>query len=78
MVGLEGLRKVFQTLVVPFYTDNGILASPYPARIQEALDVLTGIFDQVGLKKKSTRWSECHANHVTLTKDIPRWCTIGR
>ena len=31
------------------YADNGLLVSPQKARIQEALDVLTGLFDIVCL-----------------------------
>ena len=31
------------------YADNGLLVSPQKARIQEALDVLTGLFDRVCL-----------------------------
>ena len=32
-----------------FYTNDGLLASPGPARIQAALDVLTVLLDRVGL-----------------------------
>ena len=34
-----------------FYADNIILSSPQTAIFQEALDVLTSLFDQVGLRK---------------------------
>ena len=33
------------------YTYGGLLALPWPVRLQEALDVLTGLFDWVGLRK---------------------------
>ena len=37
-------------MAVLLYVDDGILASPWPARMQEVLDVLTEIFDRVGLR----------------------------
>ena len=33
-----------------FYVDNGVLASLRPGRMQEYLDVLTGMFERFGLK----------------------------
>ena len=35
--------------VTLFYADGSIFTSPNPERLQEALGVLTGLFDQVGL-----------------------------
>ena len=37
-------------LAVLFYTGDGILTSPRPAHLQDALDVLTEMFDRVGLQ----------------------------
>ena len=48
--GSERFRRVVQIQAVIFYADYGILASPWPARIQEALEVLTGLFYRVGLR----------------------------
>ena len=33
-----------------FYANGGILAFPSPDRLQESLDVLTGLLDSVGLQ----------------------------
>ena len=45
----EVLGRALQKLASLFYMDYGLLALPWPSRIQEALDVLTGLFDRVGL-----------------------------
>lgn len=39
-----------QTLSALLYTDDGLLYSPRPARIQAALDVMTVIFDHAGIQ----------------------------
>ena len=41
-------RQAVQCLAVLFYVDDRLLDSPRPARLQAALDVLTGLFDTVG------------------------------
>ena len=38
------------SLLIFIGMEYGILASPWSSRIQEALDVLTGLFDMVGLR----------------------------
>ena len=45
----DGFGWAFQWLVAFFYSDNGLLASPRPARLQAHLEVLTGLFDRVVL-----------------------------
>ena len=47
---LEGFGGVVQTLYAFFYMDDRLLASPTPTRIQASLDVLTGLFDHVGIQ----------------------------
>ena len=47
---LEGFERFFQRLVAFLYVDYGLLASPWPPFLQEALDVLTGLFDRFGLR----------------------------
>ena len=48
--GLEVFRRAEHMLVAIFYLDEGIPASPCLARVQEVLDLLTGLFDQAGLR----------------------------
>ena len=54
LVGEYAVTEVFGRVVQKpdaiFYMDHGLLASPRPSRIQEALDVLTGLFCWVGLR----------------------------
>ena len=38
------------SLLICISMEYGILASPWSSHIQEALDVLTGLFDMVGLR----------------------------
>ena len=64
--GTEVFRQVIQWLAVLFYTENGLLNSPRPARLQEALENLTRLFDRVGFQtnvKKRWGW---YARHVIL------------
>ena len=46
----EGFGHVVQWIVTFFYMDNGILVSPWTARLQVDLDVLVGLFNWVGLQ----------------------------
>ena len=48
--GPEILWRVVHTLAALFYADYKILASPRPSRLQEALDVLIGLFNRFGLR----------------------------
>ena len=38
-----------------FYSDDGMVASTKPGWLHTAFDTLTGLFDQVGLKKTLRR-----------------------
>ena len=49
---LEGFGGVVQNLYDLFYTDDMLLASPTPARLQAPLAVLKGLFDHVWIQKK--------------------------
>ena len=44
-----GFGRVAQWLEEFVYTNDGILTSPQPSCLQEALDVLTGLLDNVNL-----------------------------
>ena len=48
--GPEEFGRAVQNLATLFYADGGLLASPRPVRIQETMDVLTGLFDRVGMR----------------------------
>ena len=45
----EGFGRAVHQLVVLFYAYGVLLAPPWPEYLQESLDVLTGIFGQIGL-----------------------------
>ena len=45
----EGLRKTVQDLPVYFYTENGIIASPRPKRVQRLFGVLVDLFKYFSL-----------------------------
>ena len=53
-----------QTLYMLFYANDGLLIPPRIDRLQEDLDVLTGLFEQVGLRKIWTRRWTLHASRV--------------
>ena len=46
----EGFRWAVQSLAYFFYTDDKILASPQTDHLEAVLDILTGLFDRVGLR----------------------------
>ena len=48
--GTEDFGRSVQTLSALLYADNGILAYPWPSWIQDALDVLTGLFGWVMMR----------------------------
>ena len=49
-LGTEGFGRAVGNLAALFYTDDIILAYLRLSRLQEALDVLTGLFGRVGLR----------------------------
>ena len=44
-----------RTLVAIFYADDGLIASRAPKTLQKAVDLLTGLFDRVGLQTNATK-----------------------
>ena len=46
----EGLRRAVQWLVAFFCTNDGLLTSLWTAHLQVVINVLTGMFDMVGIK----------------------------
>ena len=52
----EGFVRAVQNLYDLLYADDRILAYATPDRIQAALDVLTGLFNCVGIQKISSGW----------------------
>ena len=48
-VGLEGLREMVQELAAFLYTDDILVASPQPERLQRSFNVLTDLFNHGGL-----------------------------
>ena len=43
------------TLMTIFYADDGLIASRNPKTTQTAVDLLTGLFDRVGLQTNTTK-----------------------
>ena len=48
---LDDVRQLFAC----FYADNSLLAARDPEHLQLAFDLLTDLFDRVGLKTNTTR-----------------------
>ena len=44
-----------RTLISIFYADDGLIASRNPKTLQTAVDLLTGLFDRVGLQTNTTK-----------------------
>ena len=49
-MGLEDVRR----LIACFYADDGLIVARNPEDLQIAFDVLTGLFDRVGLRTNTT------------------------
>ena len=47
--GTEGFGMAVQTLYALFYEDDRLLNSPRLASLKVVLDVMTGLFDYVGI-----------------------------
>ena len=53
---LEGLPlNQVRVLVAIFYADNGLIAARNPKTLQTAIDLLTGLFDRVGLQTNTKK-----------------------
>ena len=44
-----------RTLIAIFYADDGLIAARNPKTLQTAVDLLTGLFDRVGLQTNTTK-----------------------
>ena len=55
--GTGGLGLTIIDLAAYFYANDGIMASTQTERLHRAFDVLTGLFDRVGLRKKNSKAS---------------------
>ena len=44
-----------RTLIAIFYADDGLIAARDPKTLQTAVDLLTGLFDRVGLQTNTTK-----------------------
>ena len=53
--GKVGFGMMMIELVAYFYANNGLMALNQLERLQRAFDVLTGLFDQVGLRKNTKK-----------------------
>ena len=68
---LEGQYLSLGKLAAYFYTYNGIVVSNQPERLQRAFDVLTDLFDQIGLRTNTRKMvsitcQPCHM-HVWMS-----------
>ena len=65
-----------------FYANDGLVASPKSSRIQAAFDVLTGLFDHVGIMKNEgkTVIMACHPckNPHAWSTEAYIWRVMGR
>ena len=63
----QGLGESIQTLEALFYAYDGIVASPESSRLQGEFDVLTGLFDRLGLRtnKGKTVSMACRLCHTS-------------
>ena len=64
--GRGGIGQTIIDLEAYFYADDGIVALNQPERLWRAYDVLTGLFDRVGLKTNTAKMvsmvrQSCHA-----------------
>ena len=53
--GMGGLGLTTIDLEAYLYSDNGLMASTQPERLQRAFDVLNGLFDQVILRTNTAK-----------------------
>ena len=71
----ENFGRVVQMLAALFYPDDGLLTSTRLDRLQAALDILMGLFENVGLHKNSKKQLIWCNNPATLLADT-RWWSI--
>ena len=70
MTGLEGFGRSVQTLSDLFYVYYDLMTSPWWARLQVTLNVLTGMFGRFGLqndgKMAVITLQPCHTSVILL------------
>ena len=61
-----GLGLTIIDLAAYLYADDSLVASTQPERLQRAFDVLTGLFDRVGLQTNTAKTVDmvCHKCHA--------------
>ena len=79
-MGTGILRLRIINLAAYFYADNGLVVLTQPERLQRALGVLIGLFDQVGLRTNTGKTVSivCHPYHalVEMSEEAyMRWMT---
>ena len=87
----EGLGRSVQNMATLFYVDSGILTSSHLTRLEEVLDILTVLFDRVGLQTNmekmvgmvwqlyrtaGSQYEEAHTWRVT-GKGLKYWARQG-
>ena len=70
--GAKGLGDTINELEDFFYAYDGLVELPHPERLQMAFDVLTELFDRIGLCKTCGTWREWPAGPVTPLEDFQR------
>ena len=70
-VGTGGLGLPIVDLAAYFYSENGLVASTQPERLQRVFDFLVGLFDRVSLRTNTAKIVDvlcqpCHAPGVML------------
>ena len=70
--GIDGLNLSIQDLVAYFYSDNGLIASTQPERTHQALNILTGLFDKVGLRTNTEKMMSmaCQTCHTPVIMSV--------
>ena len=79
--GTKGLGLSIQDLAVYFYTENVFITSTQPERLQRAFDVLTGLFDWIGLQTNARKMvsMECQTCHAPVHMSLAayEWQEMG-
>ena len=70
--GAGGLGLSIRDLAAYFYADDGIVASIQPERLHCASNVITGLFNQISLRKNTWKMVSmaCHPCHVPVRMSV--------
>ena len=79
-VGMGGLGLTIIDLVDYLYSDDALVASTQPEKLQRVFDVLTGLFNRVGLQTNTTRTfgmvcQSCHVPGRMFEEAYVKWTT---